>query len=140
MPEGQKYELHTQVNSIPWEGLPERSHPELNLEGGDETLITLATFRDPAGQWKLRITLTPPAGGLSARTLHLSDDQAAWIVDNPGYGTAGVLPGGDGMSFDSGGPAVLIRLHVHERNKNGGSGTRDVPAEGILLWIVKEQD
>jgi hypothetical protein len=64
----------------------------------------------------------------------MSDEEAAWLVKNPGYGIEGVMT--KTQTFEPGQPVLLLRLRVHDRVPGGGSEPPQDRSRGVMLWIA----
>jgi hypothetical protein len=140
LPEGKRYEVHSKINSIQGNQIPEESHPEMTLQGGETYLLTAAIYQDPLENWRLKLSVSPPSQGTSGRTIHLNAQDVSWIGKRGGHSTQGVAPGSAGtQTFAADRPALLLSYLVHQPSPGGGSSwsSSDV-TDGVMFWLEPE--
>jgi hypothetical protein len=130
VPKGKSLRLYESVNTIPETGFPANYGSSGLAEG--EYLLTAAIRRDRKGQWQFTV-----AGPQSSSSFGIADDQAAWLVESPGWSSEQAGSGATEV-FNAGEPIVLLRLRSMEKQAGGVSTTTPKPSEGVMIWIGKQ--
>ncbi|HWB11448.1 MAG TPA: hypothetical protein VG826_19615 [Pirellulales bacterium] len=119
------------AHEIPQTGFP-AGHGATNLPEG-EYVLTAAIRRDRHGNWQLTIAHRNGSGSFG-----ISDEDAGWLVDSPGWGTTQAGVNGTEL-LDPNTPIELLRVRAAEKLAGGGSQSSSSPTgPGVVLWFKKQ--
>ncbi|HEV3341921.1 MAG TPA: hypothetical protein VG125_16255 [Pirellulales bacterium] len=131
VPKGLPLYVCGSTREITGTGFP-ANHSASNLPEG-EYLLTAAIRRDRHGKWQL--TLAHRQGSSS---FGISDEDAGWLVDSPGWSTSQAGVSGTEV-FDPSAPLELLRIRTMEKLPGGGSTSSSSPTgPGVMLWVDKQ--
>ena len=131
VPKGPPLYVCGSAHEVPLTGFP-ANRSATNLPEG-EYLLTAAIRHDRNGQWQLTVAYQNGSSSFG-----ISDEDAGWLVDSPGYSTSQAGVSGTDL-FDPNARFELLRVRTFEKRPGGGSVSSDSPAgPGVMLWIEKQ--
>ncbi len=129
---GREYALCSATEKIPIDGLPAAHDSMQTVLHAGEYILTVAVRLDRLGKWKL--TIDQENSSISSS---ISERDAAWLVDSPGYSTSQAGAGAT-VAAEDGKPFVLVRVNGHAKAPASGIPTGpNATTDGILIWVTE---